>query len=161
MIENSHLVIWISDDMYGLPNIVDHHHSTAFTNNEVWFGKPEHAIPQRSVAALNKQIKLGIPTQLIILNAKRYNKLAYTANLLKVSLKTPKEEELIPQFYTEFNLISSMNTWLKIEYPIDHFSVDEYPEIKRMYLNCIKHALKYSEEISRYMPSYFILKYYS
>ena len=160
MTENLNLVIWISDDMYGLSNIVDYHHSTAITHNEVWFGKPEYAVPLRSVRALNNQIKLGIPTNLIILNAKGYHKLAYTARLLKVSLKTPKEEELIPRFYTESKLISCMNTWLKIEYPIDHFDVDEYPDIKKMYIKCIKHALKYSADISKSMPDYFIMKFY-
>lgn len=86
------LSIFISDDMYGLSNIVDRHDSTAFLNNAVWFGKLERNISPRYVKKLNDQINQRIPTYVFILNAKGYNKLAYVANLINVSLKPQRKK---------------------------------------------------------------------
>jgi hypothetical protein len=152
-----HLVICISEEMYGLSNIVDRHYSTAFLNGAVWFGKPERCIPLRWVKALNHQVEQGIPTQVAIFNTKGNNKLAHGAELLYISGKTPREKELIPPFYTRSKLLSRMKAWIKLGYPLDPFGIDEFPALEKACLEYIQKEQEYSKRGPVSMPGYIIM----
>ncbi|MGE5377765.1 MAG: hypothetical protein ACM3XO_22105 [Bacteroidota bacterium] len=130
---------------------------TAFLNGAVWLGKPKRRIPRRWVETLNDQVIRGIPTHVIIFNTKGNHRLAYGADLLDVSLKTPKEKELIPRFYTHSKLLSRMRTWVKLGYPVDAFGIDEYPSLEKACLEYVEVEQEYSKRGPVSMPGYIIM----
>ena len=100
--------------MYGVENVVHHHYLTAFHQGGVWFGKPFAGISKSVDAQLKEQIKQNIPTALYIFDENPTNKVVYQAELLAVSLRSPKEKELVPSFYKDLKILSRMKAWFKI-----------------------------------------------
>jgi hypothetical protein len=127
-----HLAIRISDKMYGVENVVHHHYRIAFSQGGVWFGKPFAGIAKSVEANLNEQIKKNIPTALYIFDKDPANKVVYEAELLAVSLRSPKEKELIPSFYKDLKILSQMKAWFKVA-EFQAVGRREYPQLETVY----------------------------
>jgi hypothetical protein len=126
--EYIHLVIRVSDAIYGLPSAVLRHNSTAFWHEGVWLGKPDRGLPASTIYRLNEQITAGFETCLYIIDPDRSNPVAYGGRLREVSSKSPPDKELIPPFYRELRILSRMKAWLKVGY-LQGFSLTELPTL--------------------------------
>jgi hypothetical protein len=144
--------------MYGVTEVVNRHHLLAFRHGAVWFGKPERGISRMDVNQLNEQIEGGLQTYLFIVNLEN-TRIVHTAGLLQVSLKSPPEKDLVPPFYKQLKLLHRMKTWLKIAYPIDGFSANEYPAVMKTLAKYQalekKHQKNSPAGVS--MPGYFLM----
>jgi hypothetical protein len=118
--------------MYGVENVVHQHYHTAFFQGGVWFGKPFAGIAKSVEAELNEQIKKNIPTALYIFDEDPTTSIVYEAKLLAVSLKSPKEKELIPSFYKDLKILSQMKAWFKVA-EFQAVGRRQYPELETIY----------------------------
>ena len=157
MTERVHLVLCLSEQRYGVPDVVNHHYSIAFKYGAVWFGKPDRGISRADVDKLNKQIEQGFHTAVFVVNLVD-TKVVHIADLLHVSLKSPPEKQLIPSFYKQLKLLPRMKAWLKLAYPIDGFSVDDYPSIMKTLAEykAIENKFRKSSPAGVSMPGYFL-----
>lgn len=128
--ERLHLVVKFSEDMYDTNNVIMLHNKVALRRGAVWFGKAYHLMSQNALNEMNEQIANGFTTQLFLIDKKRSKPIAHFANLLCLSTRVPKEEELIPPFYREKRIRSRMKVWLKVDC-FSGFYMDEFPELEK------------------------------
>ncbi len=152
-----YLVICIPDQSYDVPQMVLRHESVAFKNDAVWFGKPGRAICPSHIRKLKAQIEEGFPTEVAILNPHSDKKIVYVASLLDVSSKLPKEPQLIPAFYEELNLLRYIKTWLKLEYGMEGYLLEELPSLEKAVAVYNRAESKYLKKGPVNMPGYFFL----
>lgn len=126
MPEYIHLVIRVSDAIYGVPGAMLRHNSVAFWHEGVWLGKPDRGLAPGWMNALNRQIDAGFKTYLFIIDPDHNSRIVYRGALQAVTSKSPPDKELIPRFYRESRILSRMKTWLKVD-ELVAFRLDEFP----------------------------------
>jgi hypothetical protein len=158
MTKTIQLAVCISDDIYNVSDFVIHHYSLAFTQDAVWLGKINRPIATGYINMLNEQIERGFSTFAAFVNPYSRNKVMYLAPLLYASLRSPKEKELIPPFYKELKILSKMKTWLKLGYPIECLSIEDYPDLENAVAqySAIERKLRKLGPVST--PGYFVLE---
>jgi hypothetical protein len=145
----THLAIRMSDKTYDLPQTVVRHTLVSCRHGAVWMGKPDCGLSPSLATTLNRQTEAGHATYLFIIDPDPCNRVLYVSELQGVSLKTPPENELVPGFYREMNLLARMKTWLKIG-DLDACSLEEYPwlvEANRRYIRMEAKALRKGAKI--------------
>lgn len=147
-----HLVVRFSDTMFGVGDVVALHNSVVSKQGAVWFGKLGQTLSQSRVDILNAQIKKGIPTILYLVKGNRRQSTAYRARLSLVSKEVPKETRLVPEYYTEKELLRFMTAWMKIGQiePIDMSEMDT--------LKAINSVFPIAETLVRSSSGYFLVK---
>ncbi|MHA1226579.1 MAG: hypothetical protein ACTSPV_07560 [Candidatus Hodarchaeales archaeon] len=82
----------------------------------VWFGKMGQPISQNAIDKLNQQVKDNIPTFIYLVKGNRRKPTAFISDLIIASKSIPQEEEnLIPSYYEELEIIRFMKFWAKVK----------------------------------------------
>lgn len=117
--ENSepiHILIRYSDKLFHVKNSIGIHKKIISKYGAVYFGKVGKPLASSFINTLNKQINEKIKTDLILVEKVSEGYQVFTAPLLKVTREYPdKEKKIIPDYYFDGNLFSSITLWLKIK----------------------------------------------
>jgi len=109
-----HLAVRFSDTLFGIGNVVTRHNKIVEQHGSVYFGKMGQPISQLKVDKLNQQIEKRIPTFLYLVKGNRKKSTAYRAPLLHVQKELPSEQNLIPSYYSEKNILQFMKVFMRI-----------------------------------------------
>ncbi len=152
----THIALRLSDNVYNVPGAIHRHILVSCRYGAAWLGKPDRGLPATLVETLNCQILAGLPTYLFLIDPDPSNRVIYLTELHRVSLKSPREKDLVPAFYRERKMLSRMKAWLKIS-DLEGFRLDEHPgveEANRHYAQMEAEALRRGPMS---LPGYFVL----
>ncbi len=110
----THLVVRFSDTLFGIGDVVSRHNEIVDKYGSVYFGKMGQPISQLKVDQFNKQIEKKIPTSLYLVKGNRRKSTAYHAPLLFITRAMPKEDFLIPSYYSEKEILQFMKVFMKV-----------------------------------------------
>lgn len=108
-----HLIVRFADSLFDVGDVVAHHNKVVEKQGSVWFGKMGQAISQLRIDKLNQQIQQGIPTYLYLVKGNRKKSTPYQSLLLSISREMPKDQDLIPPYYVEKEILQFMKTFMK------------------------------------------------
>ena len=110
-----HLVVRFSDNLIGIGDVVGKHNEVVAKYGFVWFGKLGNPLSLKRIDMLNEQLSKGVLTYVYLVKGNQARSTAYRATLFSLARElAPKEQERIPRYYFENDLVQYMKSWLKI-----------------------------------------------
>ena len=146
-----HLVVRFSDTMFGVGDVVAKHNDIVSAQGSVWFGKLGQTLSQGRIDMLNDQLEKKIPTFIYLVKGNRRKSTAFRASLVQISKEIPTENNLIPAYYAEKDLIQFMKAWMKIG-QIEAIDMSEMNKLK-----AINSVFPIAETLVRSSSGYFLV----
>jgi len=147
-----HLVVRFSDTMFNVGDVVSIHNEVVRKHKAVWFGKMGGTISLSRIESLNKQIAQKTPTFIYLIKGNRKKSTPYKAQILMITRDFPKKEnDLVPSYYTEKELLRYMTVWIKIGH-IEKIEMDKLKNYKT-----INSIFPLQETLSKSSSGYFLV----
>lgn len=150
--EHLHLVIRFSDTMFDVGDVVSIHNEVVRKHKAVWFGKLGGTISFSRIETLNKQIAQKMPTFVYLVKGNRKKSTPYKAQIFMITRDFPeKENDLIPSYYAEKEILKYMTVWIKI----GHIEKIDMTELKNY--KTINSIFPLQETLARSSSGYFLI----
>jgi hypothetical protein len=148
-----HLLLRFSDTRLKEGETISAHQEVIQREGAVWFGKMGSPISQIRIEAINKQIEDGIPTYVFLVKGNRRKSTVFKGRLKQASRSLPEgEQSLIPDYYSEFDIIQYIRFWAKI----DQIQPAEFSELEK--LRVASSVLPIRETLFKSSSGNFLLK---
>jgi len=147
-----HIVIRYSDALYGNVDTISAHRTLAETNGSVWLAKVGKPLGQARIKKLKGQISSHIDTFLYLVQ-RRGREYSWTRACVEDVRRGPQplEQELIPKYYEETNLLRYASTWFRLS-KLRHVTRKE-----RACLKVVSSARSIDEAVATSMAGMFIV----
>ena len=112
--EALHLIVKYGNQMARGLDTIDEHRRVLKKEGAVWFGKLGRGIKLSTIAIIKKQVYLGRPAYLFLFQRSVATNI-HRCRIVSIEHRKPAaEDEMIPQYYYDYELEGRMGLWVKI-----------------------------------------------
>lgn len=110
-----HLMIRFSDRIVKIDDTISEHLAVLERYQAVWFGKLGKPVGRPHQAAINRQLDVGIPTYIYLVQNVSGRYKFYRGTIAMIALEFPEDEmELVPEYYSEAFDLENVRFWAKL-----------------------------------------------